>query len=489
MKQTIPNWLKKRAFLTPNREAIIFKGETITFAKLYQTAYEMAGKLTAKGIKNKQFISVLLRNHLDSAVILLALQLIGARAVILNNRLTSDELIWQMKDSNSVSLLSEEKFQEKLSHVSSSLPDLSIFTKEELTEAQASVPPILEEIDLDDICTIMYTSGTTGYPKGVIQTYGNHWWSATGSALNLGLHENDCWLCTVPLFHISGYSILMKSIIYGMKIVLHERFDVTETLRDIQKEQVTIMSVVSTTLTMILEQLQNERLPNSFRCMLLGGGPASLPLLEKCVEKAIPVFQTYGMTETSSQIVTLSPEDSLRKLGSAGKPLFPSQLKIIQDDREAAANETGEIVVKGPNVTSGYLNRDSIGRDFQEGWLHTGDIGYLDDDGFLFVLDRRSDLIISGGENIYPAEIEGVLTSHPAIQDAGVIGKQDDKWGQIPVAFLVKKEQVTESEITAFCEQKLAKYKLPKQMYFINEIPRNASKKILRRELRKLLNE
>lgn len=486
----MPNWLKKRALLTPNRQAINYKGKTITFANLYQAAYEIAGKLTSKGIKDKQFTAVLLQNHLDSAVILLALQLLGVRAVILNNRLTAEELIWQIKDSNSVFLLSEEKFLEKLNNISGSMPDLPVFTKEELAEAPIEEPLIIDEIELDDICTIMYTSGTTGYPKGVMQTYGNHWWSATASSLNLGLHENDCWLCTVPLFHISGYSILMKSIIYGMKMVLHERFDVNETLIAIRKEQVTIMSVVSTTLTMILDYLQDERLPKSFRCMLLGGGPASLPLLERCVEKEIPVFQTYGMTETSSQIVTLSPEDSFQKLGSAGKPLFPSQLKIIQDGREAMANEPGEIIVKGPNVTPGYLNREKDGhKDFHEGWLHTGDIGFLDEEGFLFVLDRRSDLIISGGENIYPAEIEGVLTSHPAIKDAGVIGRQDEKWGEIPVAFLVNTAPVSEIDIMDFCKEKLAKYKIPKKIYFIDEIPRNASKKILRRELRKFLHE
>ncbi len=194
----------------------------------------------------------------------------------------------------------------------------------------------------------MYTSGTTGNPKGVIQTYGNHWWSAVGSALNLGFMDRDCWLCSVPLFHISGFSILMRSVIYGMPIVLHEKFNVENTFKDIKDKQVTIMSVVGTTLTRIVDALGEKRLPEHFRCMLLGGGPAPLPLLKKCVDKEIPVFQSYGMTETSSQIVTLSPEYSLTKLGSAGKPLFPAQLRIqLEDGKWHQLDEAGEIVVKG----------------------------------------------------------------------------------------------------------------------------------------------
>lgn len=486
----MPNWLKQRAYLTPHRQAVIFNGQRLTFGELYQNVLTMAGKLYASGVKRKQFAAVLLRNHLDTAVILLALQLLGVRAVILNNRLTAEELIWQLQDSQAASLISEEFFTDERAKIGSMLPDLPQLTKEKLADVRFVEPDVSSEIDMDDICTIMYTSGTTGHPKGVIQTYGNHWWSAAGSALNLGLREDDCWLCSMPLFHISGYSILMKSIIYGMKIVLHEKFDAEKTLQDIKNEHVTIMSVVSTTLTRIIEHIQGGKLPGYFRCMLLGGGPASLPLLEECVAKNIPVYQTYGMTETSSQIVTLAPEDSIRKLGSAGKPLFPSQIKIIAEgNTEAAVKEAGEIIVKGPNVTPGYLNKaESAVKDIQHGWLHTGDIGYLDEEGFLFVLDRRSDLIISGGENIYPAEIEGVLTSHPAIIDAGIIGQKDETWGEVPAAFIVKNSPVTEDELLEFCRGKLAKYKIPKYFYFIDEIPRNASKKILRRKLRTFIS-
>jgi o-succinylbenzoate---CoA ligase len=339
----------------------------------------------------------------------------------------------------------------------------------------------------------MYTSGTTGNPKGVIQTYGNHWWSSVGSALNLGFIEGDSWLCNVPLFHISGFSILMRSVIYGMPIVLHEHFDVEETIHDIHDKKVTIMSVVGTSLRRIVDALRERRLPNHFRCMLLGGGPAPLPLLQACIEKEIPVFQTYGMTESSSQIVTLAPEYSLTKLGSAGKPLFTSQLQIVAEDGGLApSGMPGEIVIKGPNVTPGYLFLPEVTEEkFINGWFHTGDVGYLDEEGFLYVLDRRSDLIISGGENIYPAEIEAVLLAHPDVSEAGVTSLEDAEWGQVPIAYIVKREGTNPSvgALEQFCKERLAKYKVPKAFYFTKELPRNASKKILRRELREWVKE
>lgn len=484
MGEKLPHFLQKRAYLTPNRIAVVFHEKKYTFKELYNLSAEMAGKLKRLGVRREQFVGVLLANHIDTVVIFLSLQLLGARAVILNNRLTPEELLWQLHDSRSSFLISENLFSDNLSVVEQNFEG-TILIKENTGKVLPDELELLSEVDLDEICTIMYTSGTTGKPKGVIQTYGNHWWSAVGSALNLGLQEEDCWLCTVPLFHISGYSILMRSLIYGMKIVLHSSFNEEDVLRDIQRENVTIMSVVATTLKRIVHALGNERLPSSFRCMLLGGGPAPLALLENCVEKGIPVYQTYGMTETSSQIVTLSPEYSIEKLGSAGKPLFPCQLQICDESGSPLGpNESGEICVKGPNVTRGYLNREEERKD---GWFHTGDIGYLDEEGFLYVQDRRSDLIISGGENIYPAEIEGVLTAHPCISDAGVVGKDDEKWGQIPVAFVVKKEEITEEEILDYCAKKLGKFKLPKEIHFVDELPRNASNKLMRRKLRDML--
>jgi o-succinylbenzoate---CoA ligase len=486
--ETMPNFLKKRAFLTPERTAVYFNEQTLSFKELYQSSYQIAGQLQGLGVKKDQYIGVLLKNHLDTIVILFALQLIGVKAVILNNRLSKKELMWQLNDSRAVALILENDFYEIKQDL-----EVPVITKEELFAAVIETPEIQEEINLNDVCTVMYTSGTTGNPKGVLHTYGNHWWSAVGSALNLGYTESDRWLCSVPLFHISGYSILMKSVIYGMPVILHESFEADRAINDIKNNHVTIMSVVGTMLYRIVEALKDSKLPNHFRCALLGGGPAPLPLLEACKAKEVPVFQSYGMTETASQIVTLAPEYSITKLGSAGKPLFPSQLEIIlEDGKIAPTKQAGEIIVKGPNVTKGYLNRpDVIKEKFEQGWFHTGDIGYLDEEGFLYVLDRRSDLIISGGENIYPAEIESVLLAHPDVADAGVTGIGDETWGQVPAAFIVRKKNahVTEEELKLFCLENLAKYKVPKSFYFTEKLPRNAAKKLLRRKLPDLVQE
>ncbi|WP_316571056.1 o-succinylbenzoate--CoA ligase [Neobacillus sp. YIM B06451] len=493
MAQTMPNFLQKRAFLTPDRPAISYLDEQLTFKELYERSFKTAGELAAIGVKKGSFTGVLVKNSLNSVVFLYALQLLGATAVMLNNRLSGAELSFQLNDAKADFLIYEASFKELASDACSTIPQIKMFPLEELDGVEAAEFAIEEEVSLDAICTVMYTSGTTGNPKGVLQTYGNHFWSAAGSALNLGLSLDDTWLCSVPVFHISGYSILMRSAIYGMHIVLHSHFDAKKSIVDIVDKKVTIMSVVGTTLARIVDELGEGRLPETFRCMLLGGGPAPLPLLEACREKSIPVYQTYGMTETASQSVTLSPEYSLAKLGSAGKPLLPVSLKIqLPDGDEAENGEAGEILLKGPNVTPGYLNKPKeTAEKIINGWLHTGDIGRIDEEGFLYVLDRRTDLIISGGENIYPAEIESVLLSHPDVKDAGVAGVPDSKWGQAPAAFIVPKGEQAPSvdSLRQFCIERLAKYKVPRDFYFASELPRNASNKLLRRKLPDLIGE
>ncbi|MEH7379657.1 o-succinylbenzoate--CoA ligase [Bacillus sp. JJ1533] len=483
----IPNWLKQRASLTPNRIAIKTEYDEISFSDLHKNVVKKANQFTFAGIQQGDIVSVLMKNSVEMVEIIHALKYIGAVTVLLNTKLTSTELEFQVSDSETKMIITEDELIEKITDL-----DIEKVLVKELQQYPEKECKIQESYSLDQTDTIMYTSGTTGRPKGVIHTYGNHWWSAVGSCLNLGLHQDDCWLLTVPMFHISGLSILYRSVIYGIPAVIHESFNPIKANEAIMNQGVTIMSVVSVMLTRMLEALGDEKYPERFRCMLLGGGPAPKPLLEDCIEHNIPVFQTYGMTETASQVVTLAPEYSISKLGSAGKPLFPVQIKIEKEGAQANPYEVGEIIVKAPNVTKGYLNRlDATKKSIVNGWLYTGDIGYLDEEGFLFVMDRRSDLIISGGENIYPAEVEAVLLAHPSIIEAGVTSMDDEKWGQVPVAFVRVEEgsHVSETEVIDFCYEKLARFKVPKSIYFVNRLPRNASNKLLRRKLIDLIKD
>ncbi|MFX3623746.1 MAG: o-succinylbenzoate--CoA ligase [Ectobacillus sp.] len=475
---TMPNWLKQRAFLTPDRIALETEKEQLTFRELDGRVMALSGQLAQAGVKQGAHVAILMRNSIEMVVAIHALTYIGAVAVMLNTRLSQSELLWQLEHAEASLLLTEEEFRGMLGEI----PVLT-YVPDEMQRINSSEVKIQQEFRLEDTMTIMYTSGTTGKPKGVMLTYGNHWWSAVGSALNLGVREDDCWLACLPFFHVGGLSILMKSVMYGMRVLLVEKVNPLQLNEAIQTKGVTMISVVAKVLADMVRELGEGTYPSALRCVLLGGGPAPRPLLEACVAKGIPVYQTYGMTETSSQICTLSSDYMLTKVGSAGKPLFPCELRI-----KTEGDGPGEIVVKGPNVTKGYFKReDATVQSIRDGWLHTGDIGYLDEEGFLYVLDRRSDLIISGGENVYPAQIEEVLLEHPAVMEAGVVGMDDEKWGQVPAAFIKQGKTVTEEELLSFCSERLARYKVPKKIIFVDELPCNASNKLLRRELKERL--
>lgn len=479
MAEIIPHWLTKQANLSPNRLAFESHNDNeITFKMLEENSKSFAKKLATLGVKKGAHIGILSSNELEMIYCIHALSYLGAIGVLLNTRLTDEEIRYQLEDAE-VTLLITDEIEGKREF--SFVEQYSYANLQATAEAEAELQT---EINLDDNFTIIYTSGTTGFPKGVIHTYGNHWWNAIGSALNLGLHRSDKWLIPLPLFHVSGLSSLVKNAVYGMPIYIMKKFDAAAVHKAIMTKQITIASVVTVMVQRLIEQLdEGKTYPETLRCFLLGGGPAPKTMLEKVKEKNIPVFQSYGMTETTSQIVTLSADDALDKLGSAGKPLLPAELKI----ENPAEDGVGEILVKGPTVTNGYFNNEKANESsFHKGWLKTGDLGMLDADGFLYVMDRRTDLIISGGENIYPSEIENVLMKLPEVKEAGVIGIVDDSWGQVPVAFVVLQEPITIEKILAHAETQLAKYKLPKEIHFIEALPRNAANKVMRNQLSSL---
>lgn len=492
MTETIPHWLDKQAALSPNDIAIETPfDKQITFLQLKNESRSFAKKLARLGVSKSDHVAIYASNSIEMTIAIHALSYLGAVAVLLNTRLTKNEIAFQLTDAKAAFILTSSELLSQgviAAQGSESKPDVFTFT--DIDKEKEEEVSLKDELFLDDLFTIIYTSGTTGLPKGVKHTYGNHWWSAISSALNLGLDGNDKWLASLPLFHVGGLSLLMKSVIYGMPIYLLKKFEV-ETVHDgIMNKGITIVSVVTIMLQRLMDKLGDQTYPPSFRCMLLGGGPAPKPLLETAKSHSIPVFQTYGMTETSSQIVTLSPKYALEKLGSAGQALFPAQLKIVTKGTTAASFEVGEICVKGPMVTSGYYcNEEANDKTFTDGWLATGDLGYIDKEGFLYVMDRRKDLIISGGENIYPAEVESALSGMPGIKEVGVIGKEDNHWGHVPVAFVVADHQnLTAEAIVEYAKLQLAKYKVPKQIHFVDELPRNASNKLVRYKLSALLD-
>ena len=430
----VPNWLRQRALVTPDRLALVADGERLTFAELDSRVDALTASLdVAPGDR----VGLLMRNGVPYVELVHALMRKGAVLVPLNTRLSEAEWRWQMEDAGAARL----------------------FRDGEVLPVGAAPPSGDDRVDLRALHSIVYTSGTTGRPKGALLTYGNHFHSAVASALNLGLLPDDQWLCPLPLFHVGGLSILFRTTLYGIPMLLGS---------DLHQERVTIVSMVATMLQRALE----KPFPPSLRCVLVGGGPAPRPLLDACAERGVPVVQTYGLTEAASQVATLAPEDAAIKLGSAGKPLMPTELRI--DD--------GEILVRGPTVSPGYWNQPPRAPDE---WFRTGDAGYLDEEGYLYVLDRREDLIVSGGENVYPAEVEAALLAHPAVEEAAVVGRPDEQWQAVPVAIVRLRQPTSAETLREHCRARLAGYKVPAEITLVDTpLPRNAAGKLLRRELR-----
>ena len=511
--ETLADWLSYRAVASPDRIALEAGQARWTYAELDAEASAVAYQFQALGAKPGDRIATLLPNGPAPVVLVHAILRLGGTLVPLNVRLSDGELAWQIKDAGVRVLVAEARTVElagaTLQALESSARDAA---------ARAGIPALAlvdgsapGQVSLggnavagadgtlrlahpaSHVLAVIYTSGTTGQPKGAQLTVGNFWWSAIGSALNLGAHTDDRWLAVLPLFHIGGLSIALRSAIHGTTVVVHSVFDADEVNRAIDEQRVTIVSVVSVMLQRMLEARGNRPCPSSLRCVLLGGGPAPITLLERCAASGIPVVQTYGLTEACSQVATLSPRDALRKRGAAGRPLYPNAVRImLADGSDAAPGEPGEILVRGPIVMAGYSGQpEATARTIVQGWLHTRDIGSVDADGFLHVHDRRDDLIITGGENVYPAEVEAALLRHPWVAEAGVIGVPDETWGQRVVAVVRLSGAPASSQadsadvLRAHCRTLLAGYKVPGEIRITrDELPRTASGKLKRSALR-----
>ena len=467
------NWLLKQAATQPNQIAIDDGNERLSFAELKKQVEVLVGKIDHLNPGSR--VGILATNTLMSYKLALAIMCSGRTIVWLNWRLAGEELERQIKDSGLQLCLVENSLWR--SGMTDPFKSYSAFL---ITSADpGELIPVFKS---NWVASIMYTSGTTGKPKGVLQTFGNHFYSAVSSALNLCLSSADKWLCVAPIFHISGFSIIMRGLIYGMTVRLVEKFRAEELERILANETVTIMSVVPFMLKKLIQQQNktNTHYNSAFRCMLLGGGTIDRETLEACLQRSIPVVQCYGMTETCSQIVALRSADALLKLGSVGQPLFSTQLKLSKD---------GEILLKTPALTPGYLNLpDKLPSKMIDGWYRTGDIGHLDKEGYLYIDGRADEMLISGGENIFPQEVEQVYQRYPQINEVAVVGQNDSVWGQVPVAFVVSDRRLSPTKLINYGYEHLARYKVPQHYIFVSELPKNASGKIRRFMLREKLN-
>jgi O-succinylbenzoic acid--CoA ligase len=488
----IPNWLEVAARSHPEKLALAFARQRWTFSDLRASVVAAAAVLSTAPAEGAGRIGILSANRPGFVFTVHAATRMSVPFVPLNWRQTADELAWQLRDADITVLLVDEERAAVAKSACAGLP-VTIMSIAELEHAAApgEGPKELPRIDLDREATVIYTSGTSGRPKGARITYGNLWFGAMASALHLGHHPRDVWLAAMPLFHVGGLAIVFRGVIGAIPVVLHERFDPGSALVAIE-EGVTLLSVVPAMLQRMLEGRGEAPWPATLRCVLLGGSAAPPRLVAESVRRGIPIAPTYGLTEATSQVTTLLPGEVSRKPASSGMPLPLTEVRISTQAGVVPPGETGEIEIRGPSVFAGYIGDHSPGpSDRPDGWFHTEDAGYLDSEGYLYVVDRRDDLIVSGGENVYPAEIERVLRQHPSVLDAGVIGIPDASWGSRPVAAVVWRGDLdgANDELLDHCRERLPKYKIPDRVLFLSELPRSPSGKLLRRALRETITE
>jgi O-succinylbenzoic acid--CoA ligase len=488
----IPNWLDVAARSHPDKLALSFVERQWTFAELQGSVAAAAEVLAASRGESAGRIGILAANRPGVVFAVHAAARLSVPFVPLNWRQTEGEIAWQLRDAGITVLVVDEERIALAEIACTSLPIAVVPIAElERTPPPSDYPGEPPRIELEREATVIYTSGTSGRPKGARITYGNLWFSAIASALHLGHDPEDIWLAAMPLFHVGGLSILFRGAIGAIPVILQVRFLPEDALAAID-DGVTLVSVVPTMLQRMIDVRGDAAWPSSLRCVLIGGSAAPPRLIDECIPLGIPVAPTYGLTEASSQVTTILPDQTPRRPYSAGLPLPLTEIRIVTETGVASPEEVGEVEIRGPTVFAGYLGDDTTGsRNVVDGWFRTGDAGYLDGDGYLFVVDRRDDLIVSGGENIYPAELERVLREHPSVLDAGVIGVPNTTWGSRPVAAVVWRGDRNRAHIDLrrHCQRHLPAYKIPDRFLEFSEIPRSPSGKLLRRALRDMIAE
>jgi O-succinylbenzoate-CoA ligase len=505
MRNNLGLLLSKRAFLNPGREAYVDSHSDLrlTFAELNERCNRLASALRDDGIRQGERVGLLLMNSAEFMEAYFALAKVGAVVVPLNWRLVPDELEFILKDSGTRRLIFGDEFLDNVAelHARGGKTDvaqwlqvagsreLAFFADAYETFRDAGSPDEVEAAGADDdMLYIMYTSGTTGLPKGVVHTHGSAIWGILTIAATADYQDGDRYLAALPMFHVGALTPLAVNVYRGATSVVMRAFDPTLAWQLIERETITIGLMVPAMLNFMLQVQGSQRFDySSLRWLMTGAAPVPVALTEKYADLGIGILQVYGLTESCGPACVMDRENATAKPGSTGRAFFHTEVRVVREGgAPCAPGEAGEVVVRGPHNMREYWNRpDATAETLRKGWLHTGDVAVMDEEGFVYIQDRIKDMIISGGENVYPAEVEGVLMTHPGIVEAAVIGLPSEKWGESPLAIIVPRDAgLTAAEVLEFCHGRLAGYKRPQAVEFVTEIPRNPSGKILKRVLR-----
>ena len=498
------DWLARRSEVSPEKTALVDLAteRELTYRQLNQRANRLANAWQGQwGIKKGDRVALLARNRPEYLEALFAAAKLGAILVPLNIRLAYQELAYILGDCRPRGLMLEEEFESTIGAVKDklSIEHYLVFDKPGddqphpyeafIAAAEEQTPAIPNPVTLDDVCTIIYTSGTTGFPKGAMATHNAMLFNAVNTMVTGTLRPSDVYLLCLPLFHTGGLNVRATPTLYaGGTVVIMQEFNPGEILRLINEKKVNSLFFVATMWVFLCQHPNFAATDFSGIKIAASGGEPLPPWTQKALqEKGVLLGSPYGMTEAGPLTTWMDPEDNLVKVGSVGLPTFHTRMRVVDDEGvDLPPNEVGEIIMQGPCVTIGYWNNpEGTAKAIRDGWFYTGDLGEKDADGYLWIRGRKKEMIISGGENIYPAEIERVLSQHPKISEVAVFGIPSEKWGMSPHAVICPKpgEVLSQEEVIQFMDGKLARYKIPKTVSFMDELPKSSAGKAMKRVL------
>lgn len=487
------DWLKKWAQYSPQKPALTWgeNSKTYNYKEFFDLSCFGAQVLKNKNIQKNSRVLLLSTNEAFTFVLFFALSRLGATLVPINFRLTESEIQYLIEDSNPDLIIYEETFLNTIKNISHVVPMMKLVGEnsfQSLTEAEKE-SYINFESQTESTALIIYTSGTTGFPKGAMISHRALFWNSINTTLRLNVSENDAAVIFLPLFHTGGWNVLTTPFFHrGAHIILTKKFDAEQVMVLSEKHKCTLLFGVPTTMAMMSAHQSFSKINlKSVRYAIVGGEPMPIPEIEKWHSKNIPIRQGYGLTEFGPNVFSLNESDSIRKMGSIGFPNFYVEVSIRDDQNKVCGvDEIGELWLKGPMAMSGYWNKpEATEKTFHEDWLKTGDLVRCDSEGYFYVVGRKKEMYKSGGENVYPAEIEKVLMQYPGIREAAVIGVKDPQWGEVGHAFisLISETLFNENDLRDYLKTKLAKFKNPKFVTVLKDLPKGDSGKILKRKL------